>query len=329
MNTNNDRLFTGVIIVLAIIGISYFGYNTFSENSDAEKPNPFEYNIDYYKEYDPSLNHYNEINQISIDLQNVSGIAIGSQDELYVSGDNMYLRFDADGKISNTINCGQPALCLNVDKNNDVYLGMTNHIQIFDKEGLLKSKWKSTGEKSLITSIKVTPEHVYVADAGNFVVWQYNKQGEVLKQIGKKDKNRDIPGFIIPSAYFDLAVDPDGFLWVANPGRLSLENYTVDGNLRTSWGSPGMKIEEFCGCCNPSHFTIRDDGAFITSEKGIARVKVYNRLGKLISVVAGPDQFTEGTVGIDLAVDSKNRVYVLDPMRKMVRIFENKKENII
>ena len=42
------------------------------------------------------------------------------------------------------------------------------------------------------------------------------------------------------------------------------------------------------------------------------------------AVVAGPDQFTEGTVGIDLAVDSKNRIYVLDPMRKQVRIFEKK-----
>jgi len=324
MNTNTDRLFTGVIIVLAIIGISYFGYNTFSGNSDVEKPNPFEYNIDYYKEYDPSLNHYDEIKQISIKLKKVTAIAIGPEDELYVSGDNEYIRFDTEGKISNTINCGQTALCLNVDRNEDVYLGMTNHVEVFDQEGIQKAKWKSPGEESLITSIKVTSQHVYVADAGNFIVLQYNKQGDILTQIGKKDKTKDIPGFIIPSAYFDLAVDPDSFLWVANPGRLSIENYTADGNLRTSWGTPGMKIEEFCGCCNPSHFTILDDGAFVTGEKGIARVKVYNRLGELISVVAGPDKFTEGTVGIDIAIDSKSRIYVLDPMRKQVRIFQKK-----
>ena len=53
-------------------------------------------------------------------------------------------------------------------------------------------------------------------------------------------------------------------------------------------------------------------------------MKVYNRLGQLVSVVAGPAQFAEGTVGLDLAVDSKNRIYVLDPKKKIIRIFEKK-----
>jgi hypothetical protein len=324
MNSNNDRLFTGIIIVLAIVGISYFGYNTFSSGSEAEKPNPFEYNIDYYKEYDPKLNHFNEINQISVNYKKVTGIAIGPDDILYVAGDNLYRQYDVNGTILNSVDCGQPALCLTIDKKRDVYLSMTDHIQIYDREGMLKKRWKSPGSESLITSLYVTSEHVYAADAGNFIVWKYDKDGNVLHRIGEKDKSRDIPGFVIPSPYFDLAVDPDGFLWVANTGRLSLENYTAEGDLRTSWGTPGMKIDEFCGCCNPSHFVIGKNGEFITGEKGIVRVKVHNRLGKLVSVVAGPDKFTEGTVGIDLAIDSKNRIYVLDPMRKQVRIFEKK-----
>jgi DNA-binding beta-propeller fold protein YncE len=234
------------------------------------------------------------------------------------------LELDQSGNILKTINCGQTAFCLSVDQNKDVYLGMVDHIKIYDKEGVQKTRWPSQGDKSLFTSIKVTSQYVYVADAGYFIVWQYDKQGDMISKIGEKDDSRDIPGFIIPSPYFDLAVDPDGFLWVANPGRQSLENYTVEGDLRSSWGTAGMSIEEFCGCCNPSHFAIFDDGSFVTSEKGIARVKVSNRLGILASVVAGPNQFTEGTVGLDLAVDSKNRIYVLDPTRKMVRIFEKR-----
>lgn len=82
-----------------------------------------------------------------------------------------------------------------------------------------------------------------------------------------------------------------------------------------------MEIEGFCGCCNPSHFAIREDGSFVTSEKGIPRIKVYDRLGRLASVVAGPDSFDEGTVGLDLALDSAQRVLVLDPARRAVRIF--------
>ncbi|MCJ7812565.1 hypothetical protein MUP95_04500 [bacterium] len=42
------------------------------------------------------------------------------------------------------------------------------------------------------------------------------------------------------------------------------------------------------------------------------------------TVVAEPSQFNEGTVGLDLAVDSKDRIYVLDPKRKAVRMFSPK-----
>jgi hypothetical protein len=322
--TNKNSLVNIGIIVIAIIGIGYFGFTAFYGNSESDKPNPFEYNIEYFKNYDPALNHYTEIRQIPITLQKLNGIAVGPEDNIYVSADQVYMIVDEKGKILNTVNCGQPALCLSVDKNKEVFLGMKDHVQIYDSEGVQKSSWPSPGEKSLFTSVTVTSENVYVADAGNFIVWQYNKQGKLTRSIGAKDESKDIPGFIIPSPFFDLAVDSDGFLWVTNPGRLSLENYTPEGDLRSSWGTSGMKINEFCGCCNPSHLTLLDNGSFVTSEKGIARVKVSNRLGILVSVVAGPDQFTEGTVGLDLAVDSKNRIYVLDPIKKMVRIFEKK-----
>ena len=62
--------------------------------------------------------------------------------------------------------------------------------------------------------------------------------------------------------------------------------------------------------------------------KGIPRVKVYNRLGTLESVVAGPGKFLEGTKGLDLARDSNGRIYVLDPMKKAVRIFEKKNPEV-
>ena len=37
-----------------------------------------------------------------------------------------------------------------------------------------------------------------------------------------------------------------------------------------------------------------------------------------------PDQFIEGTVGLDLAKDSHQRIYVLDPKKQAIRIFERK-----
>ena len=50
-------------------------------------------------------------------------------------------------------------------------------------------------------------------------------------------------------------------------------------------------------------------------------MKLYSAAGKFLSVVAAPKDFARNVVGLDLAVDSRERIYVLDPARKTVRIF--------
>ena len=318
------RLLTIAVIAVSVTGILYFGYKAIRDNSARGQGNPFEYDIEDFKKSGTALVHYTEVGQIRIELRFVSGVSVGPDDRIYVSGGDSLLIFNGDGILHSTISKVGSAYCLFVDKNHDLYLGMDDHVEVYDRRGEKKSSWESLGEEAIITSITVSEDNVFVADAGNLIVWKFNKSGNRLKRIGEKDEARDVPGFIIPSPFFDVAMDPDGFLWVANTGRHSLENYTQDGGFRTSWGEFSMEIEGFCGCCNPSHFAILEDGSFVTSEKGIARVKVYNRIGELVSVVAPPDQFSEGTVGLDLAVDSSQRVYVLDPWQKLVRIFEKK-----
>jgi hypothetical protein len=251
-------------------------------------------------------------------------IAIIDDNRLCISGDDKILMLNRNGGLLTTINCGESVRTLAIDTDGNIYAGKQDHIEIYSQEGLLKARWDSLGSKSLITSIAIGDRYVFAADAGNHIVWKYEKSGTLLARIGEKDETRDIPGFIIPSPYFDVAVDPDGFLWVANTGRHSLENYTDEGGLRSTWGEYSMTIEGFCGCCNPTHFAILENGFFVTSEKGIARVKIYNRIGVLVSVVAGPELFSEGVTGLDLAVDRQGRIYVVDPGIKAVRIFGKK-----
>jgi len=320
-----ERLLTVAVIVISVAGILYFGYRAIRDNAVRNQENPFEYDIERFKQSDAELVHYSEVGRIPLELQNVFGISIGPDDRIYVSGESSILIFEKDGTLHSEIPMKDPVFCLSVDRNHDLYLGMADHVEVYGWNGQRKASWESLGEEAVITSIAVAKESVFVADAGDLLVWKFDKSGNRLKRIGEKDEARDIPGFIIPSPFFDVAIDPDGFLWVANTGRHSLENYTQDGDFRTSWGEFSMEIEGFSGCCNPSHFIILEDGSFVTSEKGIARVKVYNRIGNLVSVVAPPDKFIEGTVGLDLAVDSSLRIFVLDPLQKLVRIFEKKK----
>jgi len=319
--SKNDRLLTAGIVLVSVAGMLYFGIGAVKENITKRQDNPFEYNVDQFKEDDEKLYQYIELQQISIPMEDVFGITVTSDDHIAVSGPNSILVFGREGGILATIPTGASVRCLVEDEENNLYFGLTDHIEVYDRNHVKKAQWPSLGEKAWITSIAVTREDVYVADAGNRVVWQFDKSGKMKRKIGEKNESKEIPGFIIPSPFFDLAIDPDGFLWIVNPGRHTLENYTPEGDFRSSWGQFSMHIEGFCGCCNPSHILILEDGSFVTSEKGIVRVKVHNALGNLVSVVAGSHQFAEGSVGLDLAKDSDQRIYVLDPSRRAVRVF--------
>jgi hypothetical protein len=135
-----------------------------------------------------------------------------------------------------------------------------------------------------------------------------------------------VPGFIIPSPYFDLAMGEDGNVWVVNPGRHQLEKYTPDGRLLTSWSKASMDVKGFCGCCNPSNIAILPGGAFVTSEKAIERVKIYDQQGNFVCLVALPSSFEEGTKGLDLAIGVNGEILVLDPVKNFIRVFTEKKK---
>ena len=109
---------------------------------------------------------------------------------------------------------------------------------------------------------------------------------------------------------------------MVNPGLHALENYTPEGNLREHWQNTGVNIEGFSGCCNPAHFTFLPDGKFVTSEKGLVRIKIYKPSGEFLGVVAPPASFVEEGKAPDVAADANGNVYALDFDRKVIRVFE-------
>ena len=254
-------------------------------------------------------------------LASIHGIAVDKNDRICVCGETGVEIFNSQGKKEAGFPLSGTATCIHVDEKGLIYLGMQDHLEIYDMTGKQVAKWKSWGEKTVITSIATMSGEVYLADAGNRVVLRCDRSGNLLKKIGEKDPARGIPGFVVPSPYFDLGIGNMGELWVVNPGRHLFEKYDPDGNISATWGISSMSMEGFCGCCNPSNFAMFRDGSFVTSEKAIERIKVYGPGGEFKYVVAGPESFIEGTKGIDLAVDSKDRIIVLDPEKKQVRIF--------
>jgi hypothetical protein len=322
------RILTGVVITAAVAGIIVFGYRLLGKSfrGSLNKENPWEFELDTLQKIDPELILYEEIGRIELTVQNPRGIASGPKSNIYVTGDNALEIIRDDRNDSVRIFLEDTAKSVTVDYNNgDIYLGMQDHVEVFDSSGSRKDIWPELGELALITSIALTRDFVFVADAGNHIILRFNRSGRLLGRIGDKNETRGIAGFILPSPYFDIAAGTGDSIWAANNGRHLIENYSYEGELLSSWGQPSMNIEGFSGCCNPMHFALLPDGSFVTSEKGLLRVKVYDSSGGFVSVVAGAESFSGRTIAPDLAVDSNGQILALDNAAGFVRIFSRKK----
>jgi hypothetical protein len=185
--------------------------------------------------------------------------------------------------------------------------------------------------------LSVADNEVFAADSGSRVILCYDRSGKLARRIGEKNKERNVPGLVLPSPYLDVVLAPDGLLRVNNTGRHRVEVYTVQGELELAWGRPSAAIDGFCGCCNPIGLALLPDGRWVTCEKGLPRVKVYSAEGKFESVVAGPESFpdnarpgavkdfSEGNLGgLDAAVDTTGKVYILDLVAGDVRVMTRK-----
>ena len=306
-----------VLLILAVIAIMVYDFY-FSENN---QENPYELNTESLIKFDTSKIWYKEIIKINPEIDELKGIAIDESDNIIVTGSKVIIYNKAFKEIK-SFKLGETGNCVAVNSIGEIFIGVQNHIEVWDLKGDFLKRWETGNTESILTGIAVNESSVYIADAANRVVYEYDSKGKFIKEIGVKDSTKGIPAIILRSQYFDVSIGRDNEIWVANPGFYLLEAFDKNGNLITTWGKSSEEIEGFCGCCNPTNFAVLSDGSFVTSEKTIPRVKIYSPAGEFVCVVAGPDKFDDGTKGLDLAVDSKNRIYILDPLRKQIRVFE-------
>ncbi|MGO9201835.1 MAG: hypothetical protein ACLQM8_15010 [Limisphaerales bacterium] len=299
--------------------------------------NPFAYDLERVSKTDPKLVRYEQAGRFACPARGPRRLALGPGDRLYVAARNGVSVLDREGKRLDHIALAAPARCVAVAADGSVYAGLRDHVEVFDPKGGRLAAWESPGKKVWLTGLAVAGKDVFVADAGNRVVLHYDVSGKLAGRIGEKNKERNIPGLIVPSPYLDVKMGRDGLLRVNNPGRHLVEVYTANGDLESSWGKATAAIEGFCGCCNPVGLALLADGRYVTCEKGLPRVKIYSAEGVFESVVAGPESFPENARagaqhdgsdgllgGLDAAVDSQGRVYVLDLVAGDVRVMRAK-----
>jgi hypothetical protein len=342
-NRSPDRSVWWLIAFLAAATVAtgvvamFVGDNT---PPDENRLSPrFDYSLSKWEKVDPALVGYEEMARFAVDLQPARAVAVGPGDSIQVVGGRSLVVLSPEGKPLEKIDLEEAPLCLAVDADGKRYVGFVNRVVVLGADGSREAAWKELEARSRLASIAIGGDDVFVADAGMRRVLRHDKKGKVLNELAGGIDKGNMPSLVIPSPYFDVAVGTDGLVRVVNPGRHLIEFFTSEGRYESplSWGTVGLRIESFCGCCNPAAIALLGDDRIVTAEKGIPRAKVYSADGKFECVVATPEQL--GATGaaldetrtehklepVDLAVDGKGRILVLDPSAHCVRVFVKKK----
>lgn len=337
-------ILAGLLVAAVTGGALWFALRQAANDKPAgSEKNAFPYpDLKKYRHIADELFLYKEAGRFATCFKASVAVACGPGDRIYVAGAQAVRVFDEAGKRVSEFALPAAPRCLAVTGNGTVFVGFADRFEIYDAAGKRTGGSPALGPKVLLTSIAVAGDDVFLADYGNRVVLRCDRTGKIKRRLGLKEPGQTTGDFVIPSPYFDVAVSPpvtagaaERLLWVADTGRHRLKAYTFAGKLQRSWGTSGTGLKSFCGCCNPANFALLPNGAFVTAEKGIARVKVYKADGSWSGAVAAPERFPEQVGGraagdlccrrpgaLDLAADSRGRVAVLVPWTNEVVVFK-------
>ena len=232
-----------------------------------------------------------------------------NRSRLYISaGQSVYI-FDTDGRKLANFPVGADVRDITVD-GEEIYLLYSTRVAVYSMDGQPVRQWEACSNLSGYCSLTVAGNAVFVTDAENKNICKYTTEGDFVKFI------QSPAGFIIPSYSFAIGNWNDT-VYCVNPGRHSVETYTLNGDFISVFGSPGSKAGFFAGCCNPAYISFASGGALIASEKGNPRVSCFDRKGKFNGLLldgkmlgGGNKAYEVKAMGNRLFVAGKNKITV-------------------
>lgn len=222
-------------------------------------------------------------------------------DNIIVAASNNIFIYDRMGGLVNNFAVASNLRDIAAD-NENIYLLFPTRIEVYNPEGEWLRDWEACSDQSDYCSMALAPGSLFVTDAANKNICQYNTEGNFVRFIQSPD------GFVIPSYSFGITYT-DRVLYCSNPGRHRVEKYTAGGEYIGSFGKAGGATGMFCGCCNPVHLAYTGTGEIITSEKGNPRISCYSPDGEFRSLLLDNKTLGGGNTAYDIKVQS-DKIFV-------------------
>jgi hypothetical protein len=248
---------------------------------------------------------------------NIISVAVSDDGKIFIGGDSYIEGYNSVFEKLWEIKTDLPVNAI-TSSGNRLYVGLVNKIGVYDLNGNKLAEWGPYEDKTIITSVSANKNFIAFADAQEKLVYILDNEGEVKQIIGKS-----VEPFIIPSHFFDVAITSDNIVYIANTGMRRIERRKTDGTLIDFFGEAGLAPGAFCGCCNPAHFAVLPEG-FVTSEKGLNRIKILNKNGDFEEFVSSQNKFLP-PMPLDIAASADGgTIYGANPADSKLYIFKRK-----
>lgn len=218
-------------------------------------------------------------------------------------------------------------LGIDVDAQHNVYVvdGTAKDVKIFDGKGKFVRKLGGPRMFSRPSGIGTTAdgERVYVVDTGGVQEKEHHrvrvfsgKTGAHLFDFGKRGSGNG--EFNLPR---DIAVGPDGRLYVVDTGNFRVQIFDRDGNFQKTFGSLGRQFGSFA---RPREVAVDRQGLVYVSDAGFGNMQIFDADGQLLMFIGARserDQPARYMLISGVAVDRDGRVYTTDEFFRRVDVF--------
>jgi len=255
------------------------------------------------------------------------------QGRIYVSDTvaRSVLLFDVPGGEFTEIGVREPGLLrkplgMATDEECNLYVadGSARTVVVFDQDGQFITKIGGIEMFDRLSYVEVDPagERIYAVDTGGVGSDRHHVRifdahsGEHLYDIGSRGTG---PGEL--NLARDIAMGPDGNLYVVDGGNFRVQVFDLDGSFIRQIGAIGVRTGQFS---RPKGIDTDAEGNVYVSDAAFGNFQIFNAAGELLLFVGdrsetlGPAKFL---LPAGLAVDEDGRVYMVDQFFRKVDVF--------